>query len=351
MRIQALKVSARCVDMRGNDDSLSGPLAMNFLTDDFLIDPKLFEQPVLVTGAGGCLGAWTLAILARSGVPCVGFDLSEDRRRPALVMGQAAADELTFETGDIADLDGLSAIVKKHNIGAIIHYAGLQVPFCKANPALGARVNVEGTINILEAARHAGIKRLAYASSVAALGIPPGGPYLATLYGAYKAANEHTAKVFWQDWQVPSIGIRPNVVYGVGRDQGVSSKGTVAIHAAMMGRAYDIPFSGNMSWLYAGEAAAAFISAVSRDGEGSHVFNLNGSCASVDGAVSLLEELVPGAEITISGDPFPFPADLDDGPIRAHLGAYPSVDVETGIRNTHKAFCELLPAGLLGEPG
>jgi nucleoside-diphosphate-sugar epimerase len=324
---------------------------MNYLTDVFLIDPKLFDKPVLVTGAGGCLGAWTLAILARSGVPCVGFDLSENRRRPALVMGREAADRLTFETGDIADSDGLEAIVRRHDIGAIIHYAGLQVPFCKADPALGARVNVEGTINVLNVARKAGIKRLAYASSVAALGIPSGGPYLATLYGAYKAANEHTAAIYWQDWQVPTVGIRPNVVYGVGRDQGVSSKYTVAIHAALMEQAYDIPFSGNMSWLYAGEAASAFIAAVSRDGEGSRVFDLNGSCSSVDDAVVLLKELVPGAAVTTSGGPFPFPADLDDGPIRAYLGDYPSVDVETGIRTTHRAFSDLLPSGVLGEPG
>lgn len=323
---------------------------MNFLTDDFLIDSKLFDQPVLVTGAGGCLGAWTLAILARSGVPCVGFDLSEDRRRPALVMGQDEAANLVFETGDIADLELLNSIIKKHNIGAIIHYAGLQIPFCRANPAAGARVNVEGTINVFEAARHAGIKRVVYASSVAALGIPPGGPYLATLYGAYKAANEHSAAVYWQDWQVPTIGIRPNVVYGVGRDQGVSSKGTVAIHSAVAGQAYEIAFSGNVSWLYAGEAAAAFIAAVSHDGEGAHVFDLNGPSELVDSAVAVLRELEPEVEVTISGDPFPFPPDLDDGPIRAHVGDYPSVKLEDGIRITHKAFGELLASGQMDKP-
>ncbi|MEP1209570.1 MAG: NAD(P)-dependent oxidoreductase [Rhizobiaceae bacterium] len=323
---------------------------MNFLTDDFLVDSQLFDRPVLVTGAGGCLGAWTLAILARSGVSCVGFDLSDDRRRPALVMGQEEADALVFETGDIADLDLIHGIIKKHNIGAIIHYAGLQIPFCRANPAAGARVNVEGTINVFEAVRQAGIKRLAYASSVAALGIPPGGPYLATLYGAYKAANEHTASVYWQDWQVPTIGIRPNVVYGVGRDQGVSSKSTVAIHSAVLGQAYDIAFSGRVSWLYAGEAAAAFIAAVSRDGDGAHVFDLNGSCEPVDNGVAVLRELEPDVEVTISGEPFPFPPDLDDGPIRAHVGDYPSVSLEDGIRITHRAFGELMSSGLLRDP-
>ena len=101
-------------------------------------------------------------------------------------MGPAIAADLVWEIGDIADGGSLKNIIERHKIRSIIHLAGLQVPFCKADPATGARVNVEGTVNILEAARQAGIKRTVYASSVAALGMPVGGPYMATLYGAYK---------------------------------------------------------------------------------------------------------------------------------------------------------------------
>ena len=108
---------------------------MDFLTDPFLIDPSRFDGPVLVTGAGGCIGAWVLTILTRSGVPCVALDLRDDRRRPGLIMGPGAAAELTWETGDIADAPGLQAVIARHGIQAIIHLAGLQVPFCKADPA------------------------------------------------------------------------------------------------------------------------------------------------------------------------------------------------------------------------
>ena len=48
------------------------------------------------------------------------------------------------------------------------------MPFCAADPALGARVNVEGTINVFEACREIGLRRIVYASSVASLGMPPG---------------------------------------------------------------------------------------------------------------------------------------------------------------------------------
>jgi len=311
---------------------------MDFLTDAFLIDPGRTLGPVLVTGAGGCIGAWTVAILARSGVPLVALDLRDDRRRPAMVMGDAAARRLTWESCDITDASSLNSIVERHSISAIIHLAGLQVPFCKADPAAGARVNVEGTINILEVARQQGIRRLAYASSSAVHGMPPGGPVISTLYGAYKLANEYTAQVYWLDWKVPSIGIRPNVVYGLARDQGMTSGFSVALDHATRGEPFEIAFGGPVSWLYAGEAAAAFIAAICRDGDGAPVFDLNGSCMLVEDGLTILSDLVPDHAVTTTGMALPIPADLDDAPIRARLGDFPSIPPDEGIRQTLEAF-------------
>ena len=214
---------------------------------------------------------------------------------------------------------------------------------------MGARVNVEGTINVLQTARELGLKRTVYASSVAALGMPPGGDWKETLYGAYKAANEHSAYVYWADWQVPSVGIRPNVVYGIARDQGVSSKATVAIQAAAMGEAFEVPYAGKLSWLYAGEAAAAFIAAVSRDGDGAPVFDLNGSCLSVEDGLEMVRALAPDARVSCTGSPFPFPPDMDDGPLRAHVGDYPSVTVEEGVKATYEAFRSLMAEGRMPD--
>lgn len=320
---------------------------MDFLTDAFLTDPARFDGPVLVTGAGGCIGAWTLAILARSGIPAVAFDLLDDRRRPAMILGDAAAATLIWETGDIADATRLNAIADAHGIRAIIHLAGLQVPFCKADPAAGARVNVEGTINILETARRIGLKRVAYASSTAVYGMPPGGPNLSTLYGAYKLANEYSAKVYWLDWELPTVGIRPNVVYGVARDQGMTSRSTVAIAQAVMGEAYEIPFTGRASWLYAGEAAAAFIAAVSKEGKDAPVFDLNGACETIETGLLHLRKFAPDHQVTASGAPLPIPPDLSDAPLRAYVGDYPSISLEDGIRMTYRAFQVLHDTGNL----
>mgnify|MGYP006077628493 FL=1 len=317
---------------------------LDFLTNEFLIKDNQFDAPIVVTGAGGCIGSWILAILHRSNIPCVAIDLSEERTRLELLLGEEAS-KIKWHKCDITDFNSLKKIILSYEPSAIIHLAGLQVPFCAANPALGARVNVEGTINILEIAKEVNIKRTVYASSVAALGMPPKGPWKETLYGAYKLANEHTAYVYWADWQTPSIGLRPNIVYGLARDQGMSSKNTVAIQAAALDKSYKIPYTGKYSWLYAGEAALAFITSVSKDMVGSHVFNLNGSCETIENGLKLIRELKPNSSVTCEGQPLPFPPDLDDLPLRKHIGDYTSVSVQKGIEHTLKAFETLKSEG------
>src|SRR6187200_994968 len=133
------------------------------MLERFPVDKAEFDGPVLITGAGGCIGSWASALLVRAGVPVVVFNLSDDRRRPRLLMTEAELARLTWVRGDIADGAAVAAAVADHGVRAIIHLAALQVPFCKADPVAGARVNVVGTINVFEAARTLGIKRIAYA--------------------------------------------------------------------------------------------------------------------------------------------------------------------------------------------
>ena len=181
-------------------------MSLDFLTSKFIINEHDFKTPIIVTGAGGCIGSWVLSILTKSKIPCVGFDLSESKRRLNLILGDDA-ENVPWEKNDVTNYPELLNLVKKYNPSAIIHLAGLQVPFCAADPALGARVNVEGTINVFEACREIGLRRIVYASSVASLGMPPGGKWKETFYGVYKQANEHTAYVYNADLQIPSIGI------------------------------------------------------------------------------------------------------------------------------------------------
>ncbi len=320
---------------------------MDSLNSRFTTCNDNFDRPVLVTGSGGCIGSWALAILVRAGVPAVAFDLDQNRRRPSLLLSETELGRVTWEKGDISDPAEVDRVVATHGIGAIVHLAALQVPFCAADPIGGARVNVVGTAAVFEAARRHGLRRVAYASSVGAYGAAEDSPYLPTLYGAYKACNEAMARVYWQDWNVPSVGIRPGVVYGVGRDQGMTSRTTIAILAAAAGREYEVPFSGPVSYLYAGEVASAFVQAVSRDVEGARIFDCNGVSTTVEAGLEILRCLVPGAQLHANGEPLPFPFDDSDSLLRAHIGDYGAISVRDGTAETLHAFKALIRDGRL----
>lgn len=321
---------------------------LDFLTKPFLIKNPDFKKPIIITGAGGCIGSWIISILYKSNIPCVGFDLSTSKDRLKLILGDNAK-EVNWEQVDITDFDIFKKKIMKYDPSAIIHLAGLQVPFCASNPSLGARVNVEGTINFFEISKEINLKRISYASSVAALGMPPGGKWKETLYGAYKLTNENTAYIYYSDWKIPSIGIRPNIVYGITRDQGISSINTAAIHASACGKSFEIPYSGKYSWLYAGEVASAFIYSVMNTFDKPYVFNLNGPCETIEKGISILKSLNHSSKVTCNGPKFPFPPDLCDKPIRDILGDYPSYTIEQGITDTYNAFSKLKENGMCPE--
>lgn len=162
----------------------------------------------LVTGAMGCLGAWTVRLLLDEGADVLAFDLSRADHRLRLLLSDDELRNLPIVQGDITDGEGFRRVVEHEGITHIVHLAALQVPLCKADPVRGARVNVEETLNVFEVARARAdqVQGLSYASSVAVFGPPdlyPGGvagdespPAPGTLYGAYKLANEGSARVY-----------------------------------------------------------------------------------------------------------------------------------------------------------
>lgn len=299
------------------------------------IASDLIGKSVLITGAAGCIGAWVVKKLFDIGATPVVFDLTENRTRLNLIMEDAR--DVIWECGDITDYDRLCEVIKKHNIDAMIHLAALQVPFCKIDPIGSVKVNVVGTTHIFEAARQFGIKRLSYASSIAAPAMGDN-DHLATLYGAHKVCGEQMAAVYWQDWQVPSVCIRPGVIYGPGRDRGMSAAPTIATLAALFGHAYTVPFSGPVAFVYVEDAAERFIGAVSREVEGAPVFDMQGSEASVEDVLAEIKTNILGADVTLTGKALPFPHAPDDGRLEAFIKASPYHSLKDGIAQTFKVF-------------
>src|SRR5215510_3653889 len=129
------------------------------------------NERFLVTGALGCIGAWVVRNLIREGVPTAIFDLANDSRRLRLIMSEDELVRVQMQSGDIANLSDVEGALQATGATHVIHLAALQVPFCKADPSLGARVNVLGTVNVFEAAKRSALARVAYASSAAVYGL------------------------------------------------------------------------------------------------------------------------------------------------------------------------------------
>jgi nucleoside-diphosphate-sugar epimerase len=323
------------------------------------------SKPVfLVTGAHGFIGAWVVKRLLESGHNVVLFDQNPQPHRLRLVMDDDDLAHAAFVAGDITDPATLPAIIEKHGVDRIIHLAALQIPACRANPRLGAMVNVVGSINVFEAAtKSAGhVKRIAYASSAAVFGRSVGDrPAVEedasapdSLYGAFKRCNEENARVYFLEKGVPSIGLRPHTVYGVGRDFGMTSDPTKAMKAVVVGRPFRIRFSGSVDFQYAADTADAFIRCATSDLDGAHVFNLHGETVSIRDVVAQIEtsarEILGHAadpQITIDGKPNSAPSRMDDTAIRLAVGDLPITSLQDGVRSTIARFAELARRGPL----
>lgn len=318
------------------------------------------SERFLVTGAMGCIGAWVVRNLAREGLEPVVFDLSDDPKRLKQIATPQELGRVKLVSGDITDLGAVERALDQHEINRVIHLAALQVPFCRANPPLGAQVNVVGTVNVFEAVarRKARIDRVVYASSIAVYDAVEEGGGVVTeqtaahptnLYGVYKQANEGTARIYWQDNQISSVGLRPYTVYGVGRDQGMTSSPTKAMFAAAVGQPYHISFGGRGIFQYAEDVANAFIIAARAQFEGAEIFNLSGSVADMAEVVAAIEAAAPegAGQITYAPTNLALPAGVDAGPVRAALGDLPFTPLDAAVRETVNRFRTLVERGLM----
>jgi UDP-glucose 4-epimerase len=287
----------------------------------------------LVTGGGGFIGAWILRAIASAGFTPVVLDRSEDRSKVREIAGAEFAAALDWVPTDIADTAAVVEAAK--GCGRIIHLAGLLTPACRADPILGAQVNLIGTLNAFLAAREHGIPSVVYMSSAGVFG-PDGGPdpHPTTLYGAYKLASEHSARAFGKDHRIASIGFRPYVVYGPGRDGGLSAGPTLACRAAARGEAYTMPITGGFDMIHVADVADAFVAALQMPLDDAYVVNLLGHRCAADDVVASIKRIVPGARITCAGDPMPISCPDSDPTLTRLYPNWKPTDIETGLRST-----------------
>jgi nucleoside-diphosphate-sugar epimerase len=318
---------------------------------------------VLLTGGYGCIGSWIVRRLLARGDQAWIYDLRQDPRRLRLILPEEQVRQVGFVQGDVTDLDGLKRALGEHGISHVVHLAGLQVPTCRADPMLGAKVNVLGTLAVFEAVKAlaAQVQRLVYASSAAVFGPQNDYPNArgplpddvklspTTHYGYFKCCNEGNARVYYLDHGLSSIGLRPWTVFGVGRDFGMTSEPTRAIKALALGRSYHISYGGWQDLQYVDDVAAAFVRCLEAPYQGAKSYNLRGhvvDLATFHEALCAVEPLAR-ERVTFGERQIAIAYDLDDTALQRDLGPLPVTPLAEGIRQTLEAFRLLQSEGRL----
>ena len=196
--------------------------------------------------------------------------------------------------------------------------------------------------------RSTSLGAVVYASSIAALA--PDGSETAppsTLYGVFKRADEQAAGVYFAESGVSSVGLRPHTVYGIGRDQGVTSAPTTAMLAAAAGVPYRIPYGGACQLQLARDVARAFIAASDAAPEGASVHNLPGP---PHGDRRARRADRGGRRSGSRTCRCSFRRKSDSSSFAALVPGFAETPLAEGVEQTIARFSELLAAGLVSPP-
>lgn len=283
---------------------------------------------ILVIGGTGFVGARVVALLVAAGLRPRVFDFAPNtsRLRPGDV------GECEFVTGDVTSAEAVAAAAE--GCGGIINLAGLMTIDCARDPVRGAAVNLIGSINVFEAARPAKLP-VAYLSSAGVFGGEDvATPSPLTIYGVTKLAAEGVARVYAADHGVPSLGLRPFIVYGPGESSGIAAGPSIAIAASFRREPATVRFSGRAGFVHADDVARLLIAPFQRTFSGASVLTVTGETCRVDEFLAELSRQSGWTGISVAGSPLTIPGDLPSDPVPAWLGSHPVTSVREGIAQT-----------------
>lgn len=171
----------------------------------------------LVTGGAGFIGSHLVERLVRDGAEVTVLDDLSSGRRENL---RAVRDRFRFIRGNVARLEVCRRAVQ--GVDCVLHHAAIaSVPHSARNPLRAHQVNVTGTLNILLAAREAGVRRVVFAGSTAAYGDAAECPTHEALlphprsaYAASKLAGEAYCQAFWQTYGLETVVLRYFNIFG-----------------------------------------------------------------------------------------------------------------------------------------
>jgi UDP-glucose 4-epimerase len=299
----------------------------------------------LVTGGAGFIGSALVRALLERGqrVRVVDNFLTGRRENLSEVQNQL---EL-FET-DICDLEMLHMAFR--GVDYVLHEAALpSVPRSIRDPVTTNRVNVEGTLNVLLAARDAGVRRVVYAASSSAYGDTPTLPKVETMsprpispYGVTKLAGELYAQVFTKVYGLETVCLRYFNVFGPRQDPTSPYSGVLSkfITALLRGEPPIVYGDGEQSrdFTYVDNVVEANLLACEKPAAAGKVINIaTGSRQTLNHTLALLRKIID-ADLSVTYGP-PRPGDIlhslaDITVARQLLGYEPTISFQDGLRRT-----------------
>jgi UDP-glucose 4-epimerase len=297
----------------------------------------------LVTGGAGFIGSHIAERLAREGHGVRIVDNLSSGKRENIA---GFASHVEFVPADIRDATRLEALFAGCDV--VFHEAAIvSVPYSVEHPQETHDTNIQGTLNVLLAARKAGVRRVVFASSAAVYGDEPTQPKSEAMlpcpiapYGVEKLTSEHYLRVFSKLYGVETVALRYFNVFGPRQDPSSPYSGVISIFVdrALSGRSPTIFGDGSAcrDFVFVDDVVAANLAAASREGVSGQVFNV--AC----GVRTTLNELLACLG-RVTGRPMeaayaePRAGDIpvsvaDIGLARRLLGYAPKVGVEEGLR-------------------
>jgi UDP-glucose 4-epimerase len=299
----------------------------------------------LVTGGAGFIGSHLVeALVARQSQVRVLDDFSTGRQENLATV----RDRVEIIRGDVADLELLRVAVR--GVQVIFHQAALaSVPRSIADPVATHLACATGTLNVLVAAREAGINRVVYASSSSAYGSTTrrinresDPPQPLSPYAAAKLAGEHYCRVFHEVYGLETVCLRYFNVFGPRQppDSPYSAVIPLFLDAMLAGRSPTVHGDGQQSrdFTYVDNVVLANLLAAEKDGVGGQVYNIAcGQSVSLLDLVALMNQLL-GTSLQPIHDA-PRPGDVrhsqaDVTRARTELGFIPPIDLQEGLRRS-----------------
>jgi len=299
----------------------------------------------LVTGGAGFIGSHTVdELLGRGASVRVLDDFSTGKRENL----REALPHIDLVEGDIADLETVRQAVE--GVSHIIHLAALpSVPRSVADPLASNQANVTGTLNLLVAARDAGVRRVVYASSSSVYGDDPTLPKREEMptaplspYAVSKLAGEYYCRVFHRVYGLSTVALRYFNVFGPRQDPASQYAAVVPrfVVAMLEGEPPTVYGDGHQSrdFIYVANVVQANLLACESSNGAGQVFNVgSGERHTLLELVSHLHQIL-GANIEPQFTD-PLPSDVrhsqaDVGQIQRTIGYQPDTSFYEGLERT-----------------